>query len=183
MSKPRLLKSGTSHLSPIIIIHPWDSWTRGRFVFVIRKGVTVSIPGGLQNGYVVNHRAAGVAQMKTINTEETVVRSHFIDCPSCKTHTLKLKRVVQVGRCKSCHESYKIAIVYVKEGKKTRAPAKPLTANTAVSPDATLPSWQVPSDSSLFGPSSSENNSIFSDFSSSVTQEDQNRETSTGSEQ
>jgi len=121
--------------------------------------------------------------MKTINTEEPVLRSHFIDCPSCKTHSLKLKRVVQVGRCKSCHESYKIVIAYVKEGKKTRAPAKPPTENTAVSPDATLPSWQVPSDSSLFGSSSTENNSIFSDFSSSVTQEDQNRETSTGTEQ
>ena len=145
--------------------------------------VTVIVPGGLQNGYVVSHRVAGVAQMKTITTEEPVVRSHFIDCPSCKTHTLKLKRVVQVGRCKSCHESYKMVIVYVKEGKKTRAPAKLPTANTAVSPDATLPSWQVPSDRSLFGSSSTENNSIFSDFDSSVSQNDQNRETPTGSEQ
>ena len=121
--------------------------------------------------------------MKTVNQEEPVARSRFIDCPNCKTRTLKLKRVVQAGRCKSCHESYKIAIVYVKEGKKTRAPAKPLTANTAVSPDATLPSWQVPSDSSLFGSSPAEKSSIFSDFDSIVSQNDQNRETQTGSEQ
>ena len=150
---------------------------------MIRKGVTVSIPGGLQNGYVVNHRAAGVAQMKTINTEETVVRSHFIDCPSCKTHTLKLKRTVQAGRCKSCRESYKIVIVYVKEGKKPRLAATTPTPGTAASPDATLPSWQVPSDSSLFGSSSTETGSIFSDLGSSFSQDDHERETSTGSEQ
>src|SRR5713226_2525530 len=116
--------------------------------------------------------------MKTINKEEPVARSHFIDCPNCKTHTLKLKRVVQVGRCKSCHESYKIVVVYVREGKKPK-PA----ANTAPSPDATLPSWQVPSDSSLFGSSSTETSSIFSDIGSSFSQDDQTKETSTGSEQ
>jgi len=121
--------------------------------------------------------------MKTINTEEPVTRSHFIDCPSCKTHTLKLKRVVQVGRCKSCRESYKIVIVYVKEGKKPKPAAKTPTANTAPSPDATLPSWQVPSDSSLFGSSSTETNSIFSDIGPSFSQDDQNKETSTSSEQ
>jgi len=125
----------------------------------------------------------GVAQMKTINKEETVTRSHFIECPSCKTHTLKLKRMVQVGRCKSCRESYKIVIVYVKEEKKPKPAAKTLTASTAPSPDATLPSWQVPSDSSLFGSSSAETNSIFTDIGSSVGQDDQNREISTGSEQ
>jgi hypothetical protein len=120
--------------------------------------------------------------MKTVNTEEPVIRNHFIDCPNCKTRTLKLKRVVQVGRCKSCHESYKIVIVYVKEGKKPRPLAKTPTASTAASPDATLPSWQVPSDSSLFGTSSSETSSIFSDIGSSFSQDDQNNGTSTGSE-
>ncbi len=169
-------------MSPIIITHPWDLDPR-EVRLCDQEEVTVSLPGGLQNGYPVSHRVAGVAQMKTINTEEPVVRSHFIDCPRCKTHTLKLKRVVQVGRCKSCHESYKIVIVYVKEGKKTRPAAKPPTANTAASPDATLPSWQVPSDSSLFGSSSTETSSIFSDFDSSVSQDDQKRETSTGTEQ
>src|SRR5438094_9120548 len=94
--------------------------------------------------------------MKTINMEEPVVRTHFIDCPSCKTHTLKLKRVVQVGRCKGCHESYKTVIVYVKEGKKPRPAAKTPTTSTAASPDATLPSWQVPSDSSLIRSPSNE---------------------------
>jgi hypothetical protein len=121
--------------------------------------------------------------MKTINKEEPVARSHFIDCPNCKTHTLKLKRVVQVGRCKSCHESYKIVIAYVKEGKKPKLTAKTPIANTVQIPEATLPSWQVPSDSSLFGTSSSDTSSMFSDLGSSFSQEDQNRETSTGTEQ
>ena len=120
--------------------------------------------------------------MKTINQEEPVARSRFIDCPECKTHTLKLKRIVQVGRCKSCHESYKIVVVYVKEGKKPK-PATKTESATVASPDATLPSWQVPSDSSLFGSSSTETSSIFSDTSSIFSQDDKNGETSTGSEQ
>jgi hypothetical protein len=41
----------------------------------------------------------------------------------------------------------------------------------------------VPSDSSLFGSSSTETDSIFSDTSSIFGQDDKNRETSTGSEQ
>ncbi|SRR5712691_6915873 len=121
--------------------------------------------------------------MKTIKQEETVARSRFIDCPNCKTHTLKLKRIVQVGRCKSCHESYKIVIVYVKEGKKPKSATKTVSANTAPSPDSTLPSWQVPSDSSLFGSSPTETYPTFSDTNSSFGQDDQNKETSTGSEQ
>ncbi|HEV2120259.1 MAG TPA: hypothetical protein VGS11_09185 [Candidatus Bathyarchaeia archaeon] len=121
--------------------------------------------------------------MKTVKQEEPVARSRFIDCPSCKTHTLKLKRVVQVGRCKSCHESYKIVIVYVKEGKKSKPATKTEPANSVPSQDSTLPSWQVPSDSSLFGSSSTETNSIFSDIGSSFGQEEPNRETSTSSGQ
>lgn len=120
--------------------------------------------------------------MKTINKEEPVARSHFIDCPSCKTQTLKLKRVVQVGRCKSCRESYKI-VVYVKQGKKPKLGTKTVPANTVPSSDSTLPSWQVPSDSSLFGSSSNETNSTFSEIGSSLGQDDQNRRTSTGTEQ
>ncbi|TMI33636.1 hypothetical protein E6H28_01475 [Candidatus Bathyarchaeota archaeon] len=121
--------------------------------------------------------------MKTVNKEEPVVRSHFIECPGCRTHTLKLKRIVQVGRCKSCHESYKIVIVYVKEGRKPKPSGKTPSPSTEPSPDASLPSWQVPSDSSLFGSSSAETSSIFSDLSSSLSQDDNKRETSTGSEQ
>jgi hypothetical protein len=123
--------------------------------------------------------------MKTVNKEESVTRSHFIDCPACNDRTLKLKRVVQVGRCKSCHESYKIVIVYVKEGKKPKSSVKTSNANadTVSSPDTTLPSWQVPSDSSLFGSSSTETDSTFSDIGSSFSQDDQSSETSTGSEQ
>jgi len=125
----------------------------------------------------------GFVQMKTIKQEEPVARSRFIDCPSCKTHTLKLKRVVQVGRCKTCHESYKIVIVYVKEGKKPKSATKTEPASTVPSADATLPSWQVPSDSSLFGSSSTETDSTFSNTSSIFGQDDPNKDTSTGSEQ
>src|SRR5712664_1728620 len=121
--------------------------------------------------------------MKTVNQEEPVARSRFIDCPNCKTRTLKLKRVVQAGRCKSCHESYKIIIVYVKEGKKTKSATKTRSANTAPSPDTTLPSWQLPSDKTLFGSSSTETSPIFSDISSIFGQYDKDSETSTGSEQ
>ncbi|TMI25793.1 hypothetical protein E6H19_02470 [Candidatus Bathyarchaeota archaeon] len=120
--------------------------------------------------------------MKTVNQEEPVARSRFIECPECKTHTLKLKRIVQVGRCKSCRESYKIVIVYVKEGKKPKPATKTESANTVPSPDSSLPSWQVPSDSSLFGSSSTETNSTFSDTGSIFGQDDKNRETSTSSE-
>jgi len=121
--------------------------------------------------------------MKTVSQEEPVARSRFIDCPNCKTRSLKLKRVVQAGRCRSCHESYKIVIVYVKEGKKPNPATKAESVNSAPSPDTTLPSWQVPSDSSLFGSSSTETDSIFSEASSIFGQDDKNRETSTGSEQ
>src|SRR5690349_5314884 len=104
--------------------------------------------------------------MKTVNQEEPIARSRFIDCPSCKTRTLKLKRIVQNGRCKSCHESYKIIIVYVKEGKKQKPATNAGATITSPSPDATLPTWQMPSDSSLFGSSSTDPNSMFSDTSS-----------------
>src|SRR5712664_4490371 len=118
--------------------------------------------------------------MKTVNQEEPLARGRFIDCPNCKTHTLKLKRIVQVGRCKSCHESYKIVVVYVKEGKKPK-PATKTESATVASPDATLPSWQVPSDSSLFGSSSTETDSTLSNTSSIFGQDDPNKDTSTGS--
>ena len=121
--------------------------------------------------------------MKTIKQEESVARSRFIDCPSCKTHTLKLKRVVQVGRCKSCHESYKIVTAYVKEGKKPKSATKTVSATNESTSDSTLPSWQVPSDSSLFGSPPTETYPTFSDTNSSFSQDDQNKETSTGSEQ
>ncbi|TMI47084.1 hypothetical protein E6H17_07240, partial [Candidatus Bathyarchaeota archaeon] len=64
--------------------------------------------------------------MKTIKQDESISRSRFVDCPVCKNHTLKLKRTVQVGRCKNCSESYKIIVLYVKTGRK----AKPPAANT-----------------------------------------------------
>jgi ribosomal protein S27E len=91
--------------------------------------------------------------MKTIKRDESISRSRFVDCPVCKNHTLKLKRTVQVGRCKSCSESYKIIVLYVKTGRKTKSPAVAAPQNESKpqpSPEPTLPSWQLPSDTSLF---------------------------------
>jgi hypothetical protein len=104
--------------------------------------------------------------MKTIKQDESISRSRFVDCPVCKNHTLKLKRTVQVGRCKTCSESYKIIVVYVKTGRKTKS----LTgANSQTetkpqpTPEPTLPSWQLPSDTSLFN-TSTENSTGISDI-------------------
>jgi hypothetical protein len=121
--------------------------------------------------------------MKTVNQEEPVARSRFIDCPNCKTHTLKLRRVVHAGRCKSCHESYKIVIVYVKEGKKPKPETKTKSTDIVPSSDSTLPSWQMPSDSSLFGSSSIETDSIFSDTSSIFGQDEPKGQTPAGNDQ
>jgi ribosomal protein S27E len=103
--------------------------------------------------------------MKTIKKDESVSRSRFVDCPVCKNHTLKLKRTVQVGRCRTCSESYKIIVVYVKTGRRAKSSAatdsqketKPQPA-----PELNMPSWQLPSDTSLFS-TSNENSSAFSD--------------------
>jgi len=94
--------------------------------------------------------------MKTIKQDESISRSRFVNCPVCKNHTMKLKRTVQVGRCKTCSESYKIIVLYVKTGRKTKS-ATVLTAQSETkpqpTPEPTLPSWQLPSDSSLFSAS------------------------------
>jgi hypothetical protein len=104
--------------------------------------------------------------MKTIKQDESISRSRFVACPVCKNHTLKLKRTVQVGRCKTCSESYKIIVVYVKTGKRAKAPVatdslKEEKPQPSLEP--ALPSWQLPSDASLFG-TSTENSSGFSDI-------------------
>lgn len=111
--------------------------------------------------------------MKTIKQDESISRSRFVDCPVCKNHTLKLKRTVQVGRCKNCSESYKIIVLFVKTGRKTKSPASNLPQNeTKPQPtvEPTLPSWQLPSDTSLFS-TSTENSTGLSntsfDYSSS----------------
>src|SRR6266436_1635496 len=90
--------------------------------------------------------------MKTIKQDESISRSRFVDCPVCKNHTLKLKRTVQVGRCKNCSESYKIIVLYVKTGRKSKPPAANMPQKeTKPQPTAepTPPSWQLPSDTSL----------------------------------
>ena len=104
--------------------------------------------------------------MKTIKQDESISRSRFVDCPVCKNHTMKLKRTVQVGRCKTCSESYKIIVVYVKTGKR----AKTLAATDSQkeekaqpSPEPALPTWQLPSDTSLFS-TSTESSSELSDI-------------------
>ena len=105
--------------------------------------------------------------MKTIKQDESISRSRFVDCPVCKNHTMKLKRTVQVGRCKTCSESYKIIVVYVKTGaRRTKSPAATSSQNESKpesTPESTLPSWQLPSDSSLFSTSAG-NSSEFSDI-------------------
>ena len=110
----------------------------------------------LQNDYVHWHCSARQRKMKTIKQDESISRSRFLDCPVCKNHTLKLKRTVQVGRCKNCSESYKIIVLYVKTGRKTKPSAANVSQNeTKPQPnlEPTLPSWQLPSDSSLFSTS------------------------------
>ncbi len=95
--------------------------------------------------------------MKTVKQEEPVTRSRFIDCPQCKTRNLKLKRIVQAGRCRNCHESYKIIIMFVKTVKKEKAQAPsqaPTVETKETAPESTLPAWEVPSDNSLFGTTS-----------------------------
>jgi ribosomal protein S27E len=104
--------------------------------------------------------------MKTIKQDESISRSRFVDCPVCKNHTLKLKRTVQVGRCKNCSESYKIIILFVKTGRKAKPAVVNMTQNeTKPQPTAqpSLPSWQLPSDTSLFS-TSTENSTGLSDI-------------------
>jgi len=102
-----------------------------------------------------------MSALKTVKQEESIARSRFADCPVCKNHSLKLKRTVQVGRCKSCNETYKIIIVYVKTGRKAKGPGVTPVARPTLKvegrpesvPESSLPSGQQPSHSSLFGPS------------------------------
>ena len=106
--------------------------------------------------------AGNLVALKTLKQDESIARSRFVDCPVCKNHTLKLKRTVQVGRCKSCSETYKVIVVYVKTEKRAKPPSLPAEKSPEtkheVKPgpvrESSLPSWQLPSDSSLFGSSS-----------------------------
>jgi len=109
----------------------------------------------LQNDYSPVSGSYARAALKTLKTEETVSRSRFADCPVCKNRSLKLKRTIQVGRCKSCNETYKIVIVYVKAGRKQR-PAMPSSdTRPEIKPDSppeTSPAWQPSPDTSLGTP-------------------------------
>jgi ribosomal protein S27E len=124
-------------------------------------------------------------KMKTIKKDESVARSRFVDCPVCKNHTLKLKRTVQLGRCKSCSESYKIIVVYVKTGRKTKtldvnSPKNETVPQQTVEP--TLPSWQLPSDTSLFS-SSTDDSLGLSDTTFDYGQSEHSNESDTTSGQ
>src|SRR5207245_1806984 len=46
--------------------------------------------------------------MKTIKQEEPIIRNRFVECPNCKTRNMKIKKIVHVGRCRKCHDSYKV---------------------------------------------------------------------------
>ncbi len=65
---------------------------------------------------------------------------------------MKLKRIVQVGRCRNCRESYKIIITFVKTGGKRQKEALHThVVEAKETPESSTFSWQVPSDNSVFG--------------------------------
>jgi len=73
---------------------------------------------------------------------------------------------VQVGRCKNCSESYKIIVLFVKTERKAKPPAVNVPQNEAKphpTAEPSLPSWQLPSDTSLFS-TSTENSPGLSDI-------------------
>ncbi len=115
--------------------------------------------------------------LKTVKQEEPITRSRFIECPSCKGRTLKLKKIVQAGRCRNCRESYKIVIVFVKTG------AKPKLHKTSPQKAETLPSWQMPSDTSLFGTTGETKGSTFSNVNFGWTPPNRENETGTSNGQ
>jgi len=121
--------------------------------------------------------------LKTVKQEEPITRSRFIECPQCKARGFKLKRVVQVGRCRNCHESYKIVIVFVKTGTRSKkdTPQTVTVESKETSPESTLPSWEVPPDSSLFGSVSETSPSLGTDvFGWETNTHDERPETSSG---
>jgi ribosomal protein S27E len=128
--------------------------------------------------------------LKTVKQDEPISRSRFVDCPVCKNHTLKVKRTVQVGRCKSCSETYKVIVVYVKTGRKTKPsnltmeprPEAKVESKPESVPESSLPSLQLPSDSSLFG-STSESYSGLSEAVFGETHKDKPSETGSSSSQ
>jgi ribosomal protein L37AE/L43A len=131
-----------------------------------------------------------VTALKTVKQEEPVARSRFVDCPVCKDHTLKLKRTVQIGRCKNCKETYKVIMVFIKKGRKSKTaslstdaqPAAKQENKTKAIPESSLPSWQQPSDTSLFG-STSEPYSGLSEAVFGKTDKQESSEAGSGSGQ
>ena len=89
--------------------------------------------------------------MKIIKREEPIIRNRFSDCPDCKTRNFKVKKTIEVGRCRNCRESYKVITVYAKTGVRTKTiSTKPAAEIGQPTQEPSLPSWQLPSDTSLF---------------------------------
>lgn len=112
--------------------------------------------------------------MKTIKQEEPIIRNRFVECPNCKTRNMKIKKVVHVGRCRKCHESYKVVMVYVKPALTSAQPHRPA--------GSTQRSWETPSDTSLFS-KSSETPSTFSSSSFDWSSQPRKTKTESGSGQ
>ncbi len=112
--------------------------------------------------------------LKTIKQEEPIIRNRFIECPNCKTRNMKIKKVVHVGRCRKCHDSYKVVMVYVKPALTTGQPHRDA--------GSTLPSWETPSDTALFG-KQTETPSTFSGSSFDWNSESRKTKSESGSGQ
>jgi hypothetical protein len=97
------------------------------------------------------------AALKTVRRDESIIRNRFTECPHCKTRNFKIKKTIDVGRCRKCRDSYKIITIYLKVG----GTAKSIAKNELSSHETSLPSWQSPSDSALFA-SAGQDRSTFS---------------------
>ncbi len=95
--------------------------------------------------------------MKTVRRDEPIIRNRFVECPHCKTRNFRVKKTIEVGRCRKCRDSYKIITIFLKVGADKGAKEK----DPSLLQNPSLPSWQVPSDSALFG-SNAEHHSTFS---------------------
>src|SRR5437867_11447982 len=105
-------------------------------------------------------RTAGhLAALKSVRRDEPIIRNRFVECPHCKTRNFKVKKTIDVGRCRMCRDSYKIITIFMKVGADKGSKEKELNQSHGPS----LPSRKVPSDSVLFG-SNAERHSAFSNL-------------------
>jgi len=92
--------------------------------------------------------------LKTVRREEPIIRNRFVECPHCKTRNFRIKKTIDVGRCRKCRDSYKIITLFLKIGG-NKGPANKELDSPQVS------SWQPSSDSAPFG-TTVEHHSTFS---------------------